>query len=238
MTIHIHALEMIIDDMVTDHRTNYRVGNPDIKVATQEYEDGVAEEIKKDVSILFLRFHKDFLDVKKEEMKKESFNGYFAKDVTSYSIKMELIDKQVMLLSRSCSCPSDSPWSDSIQNRFRKERKFFAAAYYELLKRGNYASAKFHNTTVDLLCSISHVKVPGHVTISGLKNSSDTSDSNVPIDDLLLWRIGVDKMQCDMYVDTETVAAIFKLSAFGGNKDLFSAPLEKLKPRKKFHLKK
>ena len=236
MDVHIHATELMIDNWILDHRTKYRVENPDLDVTSQEYEDGVASELKLDNTLLFLKFYKDFLEVKNEEMDKETFDGYFEKEETPYSIKMYLMKKNVILVSRASSV--GSAFSDSNQVKYKKDKKSSASAFYELLTKGNYPSAYFHNKTVDLLCNITNDKVTGIVTIACLKDDTNSGDSNVPIEDLLVWRIAVDKKQCDLFVDTDTIKAIFKLASYDKDQDLFSAPLDKFKPRQKHQVKK
>ena len=221
---------MMIKGKTDDHRMQVRLANPHLDVTSNEYEECVKVVVNADNSILFLKFHNDFLNSKLEEVESESFPGLFEAKETAYAVKMKLLGKNVKLLTRSMP-------SSSIK-KSKKDKNIFGPAFHELLTKGKYDSAKYHNKTVPILCSITKVRVNGNVSISGLRDIGKSTGTNLPIEDLLEWRIGVDKMQCDMFVDTETVAAIFKLASFDQDKDLFSAPLENLKPRKKCPVKK
>ena len=221
----------IVKDARAQWRPDYREANPDIDVATKEYEDGVKYAIRADNKILFLKFHVDFLKDKLDEVESEDFPGLFEVEETGYSTKMKLVGSSVKLVPRSTPTV-DKSTSMSSFIRMKKEKKSSIAAFYDLLSKGNYPSAKYHNKTVNIRCSITFVKVPAVVSISGLKDVSNSDQSNIPVEDLLEWKIGVDKMQCDMYVDTEMVVAIFKLASFGLDKDLFSAPLDRARSGK------
>ena len=70
-------------------------------------------------------------------------------------------------------------------------------------------------------------KYTAYVSINSLK---EIDGVNIPIEDMLVWRVSVDKCQCDLFVDTETVYAIFQLASFGKDEDLFSAPFSLSKP--------
>ena len=221
----------IVKDARAQWRPDYREANPDIDVATKEYEDGVKYAIRADNKILFLKFHVAFLKDKLDEVESEDFPGLFEVEETGYSTKMKLVGSSVKLVPRSTPTV-DKSTSMSSFIRMKKEKKSSIAAFYDLLSKGNYPSAKYHNKTVNIRCSITFVKVPAVVSISGLKDVSNSDQSNIPVEDLLEWKIGVDKMQCDMYVDTEMVVAIFKLASFGLDKDLFSAPLDRARSGK------
>ena len=218
-------------DAIAEWRPKFREANPDIDVTSKKYEDGVKAAIRADDWILFLRFHVDFLKSKLDEVESEDFPGLFEVEETGYSTKLKLVGSSVKLVPRSTPAV-DKSMSQSSFTRMKKEKKSICAGFHELLSKGNYPSAKYHNKTVNIRCSITFVKVPALVSISGLKDVSNSDQSNIPVEDLLEWKVSVDRMQCDMYVDTEMVVAIFKLASFGTDRDLFSAPLDKAKPVK------
>ena len=144
--------------------------------------------------------------------------------MTPYAIKFGLSHKKLDLLPRT---EYDSYISKSTWNRTKFQKRVYYNAFHDLLKKGNYKTAQFHKKNVAVLCSVTQTKHIAYVSINSLKI---IDGENIPIEDMLVWRVSVDKCQCDLFVDTETVVAIFKLETFGNDKDLFSAPFSSSKP--------
>ena len=224
----INDLKLRNKSLILDIRTQIRKTSG-LDVTSQEYEQVVHSAIDTDMMILFHKFLIDFLEEKSDESEKKDFPGKFDHEVTPYEIKFGLSHKKLDLLPRNAY---DSYISRSTWNRDKTQKRIYCNAFDELLKKGNYKSAHFHKKNVAVLCSVTKTKHTACVSINSLK---DIDGVNIPIEDMLVWRVSVDKCQCDLFVDTETVVAIFQLASFGKDEDLFSAPFSLSKPLQPLH---
>lgn len=225
MEEHITTLEDHIEALVLEANSKFRKDHPELE-PRPNYTKLRDDFVSGDLELVFFHRHLKFLHSKLDIMK--NLQPVAVRATNLHDI---LSLKTVNIVPRSYN--NNNPARTNTQKRNYKSKKQAQKTWVinTLKELDNAYFEQLVDKTVRVLNTLTDKVEEGTIMVEELTNKDKTAKDEDVLD-FVVWRIAFDKAQVDLFMDTETIRAVYELTALNNDEYLFKAPLKKATVKK------